>query len=289
MPTQGPKNASGVTYGDGSQSVLAYTLFLDAAPTDEIREATLAQLVDAIAATSNHPTTGTVHLFVDLAVSISTVWNRRCCAGIIGTKWLPEALAKAHRPEVALDMVPSWMDQIAHNATTVWENWEWFVGPNMNSHNHPALTSIGAWLWRWLAGIRIAEEPTEPGYGAAYAHVTLAPYESIVKDHTRISSASATLPTTHGVVSLAWEFAEGKLHMNTTLPPNTAGTVLLPPTFGRSWAEVREGEAVIYQQGASLLDGEAAGVPGLHSIHGDPERLSISIGGGDFAFAATLS
>ena len=143
MPTQGPKNASGVTYGDGSQSVLAYTLFLDAAPTDEIREATLAQLVDAIATTSNHPTTGTVHLF--LAVSISTVWNRSRCAGIIGTKWLPEALAKAHRPEVALDMVlqtgaPSWMDQIAHNATTVWENWEWFVGPNMNSHNHPVST-----------------------------------------------------------------------------------------------------------------------------------------------------
>ncbi len=194
MPTKviDPKNLSEVTYGDGSQSVLAYTLFLGVPPTPKIREATLAQLVAAIQKSNNHPTTG-----------------------IIGTKWLPEALSKLGRPDVVLDMVlqtgaPSWMDQIAHNATvsmstaqpqqftyfsdllmlfsmvhsdtlaqTVWENWEWFVGPNMNSHNHPALTSIGAWLWRWFVGIRIAEEPSDPGYGSAYAHVTIAPYESV--------------------------------------------------------------------------------------------------------------
>ena len=89
---------------DQSQSVLAYTLFLGAPPTVEIRKATLAQLVAAIKKTDNHPTTG-----------------------IIGTKWLPEALSKSGRSDVVLDMVlqtgaPSWMDQIAHNATTVWEN-----------------------------------------------------------------------------------------------------------------------------------------------------------------------
>ena len=31
-------------------------------------------------------------------------------------------------------------------------------------------------MWRWFAGIRIAEEPSEPGYGGAYSHVTIAPY-----------------------------------------------------------------------------------------------------------------
>ena len=51
-----------------------YTLFLDAAPTDEIRAAALAQLITAVKKTENHPTTG-----------------------IIGTKWLPEALSKLRR------------------------------------------------------------------------------------------------------------------------------------------------------------------------------------------------
>ena len=48
---------------------------------------------------------------------------------------------------------------VAHGATTVHENWEVMVGPGMNSHAHPALTSIGAWLWRYLAGVRVAESP----------------------------------------------------------------------------------------------------------------------------------
>lgn len=266
MPTKG-MNTSAVTYGDGSQSVLAYTLFLGAAPTTEIHEATLAQLVAAIKKTNNHPTTG-----------------------IIGTKWLPEALSKLDRPDVVLDMVlqtgaPSWMDQIAHNATTVWENWEWFVGPNMNSHNHPALTSIGAWLWRWFVGIRIAEEPSEPGYGGAYAHITIAPYEKIVTDHERISSVQANLPTTHGDIALAWEFADGKLVLNTTLPVNTAATVKLPSSAGRGWVEVSEGGNVIYESKSTATKG-VGGVFGMS--HPDADHAHMSIGSGRFNFVAVL-
>jgi hypothetical protein len=104
MPMKGSaiQNASAVTYGDGSQAALAYTLFLGAAPTPELREATLAQLVAAVRQTSSHPTTG-----------------------IIATKWMCEALSKLGRPDVVLDMVlaegaPSWMDQIRHNVSESW-------------------------------------------------------------------------------------------------------------------------------------------------------------------------
>ena len=120
-------NTSAMTiYGDGSQAALAYSLFLGAPPTPEIQASTVRQLVDAIAATGNHPTTG-----------------------IIATKWLPEALSKLSRPEVVLDMVlqtgpPSWMDQIAHNATTVHENWEYlrstelyYISGAQNSRHDP--------------------------------------------------------------------------------------------------------------------------------------------------------
>ena len=275
MPLQGDLggNASSMTYGDGSQAVLAYSLYLGVAPTPEIEASTIRQLVAAIDATGNHPTTG-----------------------IIATKWLPEALSKLSRPEVVLNMVlqtgpPSWMDQIAHNATTVHENWEWFVGPGMNSHNHPALTSIGAWLWRWLAGIRIAEGPTEPGYAGAYAHLTLAPYEAIVTDHARISSAKASLPTTHGNISLSWEFSRSSFYINTSLPPNTAATVKLPHSAGRLWAELHEGESLIYRDGdvAPEVAARLQTVEGVHTVDRvDADHLVIQIGGGDYSFAARL-
>eukprot|EP01043_Picozoa_sp_COSAG02_P063550 COSAG02_NODE_9039_length_2353_cov_1.752884_2_plen_322_part_00 len=268
MPTKGSLVPSDITYGDGSQSVLAYTLFLNAAPTPKIRDATLAQLVAAIKKTNNHPTTG-----------------------IIGTKWLPEALSKLGRPDVVLDMVlqqgaPSWMDQIAHNATTVWENWEYFVGPNMNSHNHPALTSIGAWMWRWLTGIRIAEEPSEPGYGGAYSHVTIAPYEKIATDHGRINAVQANLPTTHGDIALGWAFTGTKLVLNTTLPVNTAATLKLPSSAGRGWVEVSESDTVIY--GTALPSGNTT-MDGIYGIkQPDEDHIELKIGSGSYRFIATL-
>jgi hypothetical protein len=169
----------------------------------------------------------------------------------------------------------------------------------MNSHNHPALTSIGAWLWRWLAGIRIAEEPGEPGYGGAYAHLTLAPYEALVSDHARISAAHARLPTSHGVVELSWAFdaATGKLELNTTLPVNTAATIKLPSSAGRGWAELCEGAegAAIWKDGASQLrpgstHDTQVQLQGLHAVWqvegGD--HLTIMIGGGRYSFAASL-
>jgi hypothetical protein len=89
------------TYGDGSQTCLAYTLYLNATPTDALHATTLDQMKTQILADGNHPTTG-----------------------IIATKWLPEALGRAGLSESVLDIIleptaPSWMDQIAHGATTV--------------------------------------------------------------------------------------------------------------------------------------------------------------------------
>ena len=50
------------------------------------------------------------------------------------------------------DDFPSWGYMVRQNSTTVWEHWEYMNGPGMNSHNHPALASVGAWFFRWLAG-----------------------------------------------------------------------------------------------------------------------------------------
>jgi hypothetical protein len=185
-------------------------------------------------------------------------------------------------------------------ATTVWENWEYFVGPNMNSHNHPALTSIGAWMWRWFAGIRIAEEPGEPGYGGAYAHTTIAPYDRVVTDHARINSVRANLPTTHGDIALAWAFdgTDGTFVLNTTLPVNTAASVTLPSSAGRSWMKIDESGTAIYRSASSGGGGSMVVAGGHGASRGgggvwgvsllDEDHVQLSIGSGSFNFVAEL-
>lgn len=260
---------NGTTYGDGSQAALSYTLFLDAPPTMAVRNASLANLVSQIMKDGMHPTTG-----------------------IIATKWMPESLSKLGRSDVVLDMVleptaPSWMDQIGHNATTVWENWEYFVGPAMNSHNHPALTSVGAWFWRHLAGIRIPEDPSERGYAAGYSFVTLAPYSAIMSDHDRVSSVMANLPTVQGNVTLEWQYQDSGFRISATLPPNTAGEVLIPPPpSGSQWHSLSEGGVLVWQPSQSgVIMQEGLGV--VRMLAGG--SLAVNIGSGSYTFVADLT
>ena len=269
-----PGNATAPTYGDGSQVCLGYTLFLSVPPTPELMDTTLKQLVARVATDGNHPTTG-----------------------IIATKWMPEALGKHGRPDVVLDMVlqpgfPGWKDQVAQNATTVWENWEYLDGPSMNSHNHPALTSIGAWFYRYLAGIRIAEDATEPGFGTGFGTVTFAPYPQLVADHTRVQALSVSLPSQHGNVSMAWRFdaGSGGLSVNITLPPNTAGRVQLPKGL---WGSITESDATVWVHGSGTQ--ESAVVAGVVRIAGSGSGSDggeappdFEIGSGSYRFVAVL-
>ena len=268
-PTPTPAPAPAPTYGDGSQAALAYTLFLDAAPTPALQAATLAQLEARIAADGRTPTTG-----------------------IIATKWLPEALSRAGRSRTALDMLlqpdaPGWLDQLAHNATTVWENWEYMVGPGMNSHAHPALTSVGAWMWRFLGGIRVAEEPAERGYASGFGFVTLAPYDAVADDHARVSAAAAVLPTARGNVTLAWAWDDTAraLSINATLPVNTAGDVVVP---GGRWRLLSEGGVALWRRAdAPGAVGAVEGVGAVRADAGD-SSLRVGIGSGSYIFVAHL-
>ena len=259
------------TYGDGSQVCLGYTMYLGVPPTSALLATTLGQLVARVATDGNHPTTG-----------------------IIATKWMPEALGKHGRPDVVLDMVlqpgfPGWMDQIAQNATTIWENWVYLDGPGMNSHNHPALTSIGAWLYRYLAGVRIPEDATEPGFGTGHGMVTLAPYPNLVADHDRVKALSVSLSSQHGNVSMAWRFDSGRgggLALNITLPPNTAGRVQLPKG---AWGSIVEGGVAIWEHGGDPQSSRM--VPGVTPVdNGNAGETppDYMIGGGLYQFVATL-
>ncbi len=100
--------------------------------------------------------------------------------GFVGAPYLPHVLSRNGRTDVAYTLLnqttwPSWLYPVTQGATTIWERWDgWteengFQSAEMNSFNHYAYGSIGAWLYTTVAGIDI--DPAQP----AYKHAILRP------------------------------------------------------------------------------------------------------------------
>ena len=145
--------------------------------------------------------------------------------GIFSAYFVPAALAEFGEFDAAWKMVtapgfPGWKDLIEKCAGTLGE--DWFGGSSMNHHMY---SSVGAWMYRFLAGI----QPDAPGF----ARVTVAPH--IPAD---LPIFSAWHDTPKGRISVAWENrvlrilipegTEAALNLQGTLTPLHAGENRIP-------------------------------------------------------------
>jgi alpha-L-rhamnosidase len=148
--------------------------------------------------------------------------------GFVGAPYLPHALSDAGKTTTTYALLnqrtwPSWLYSVTKGATTIWERWDgWteergFQDPSMNSYNHYAYGSIGAWMYRVIAGIEI--DPAQPGY----KHTVLRPQPG-----GGLSHASASLDTAYGELASAWRFADGAWTWTIVVPPNTTATAWVP-------------------------------------------------------------
>ena len=87
----------------------------------------------------------------------------------------------------------------------------------MNSFNHYAYGSIGAWLYNTVAGIDI--DPERPGY----KHALLRPQPG-----GALIEANGALETPYGRLSSAWRLEGDSFVWDVTIPPNTTATAYLP-------------------------------------------------------------
>jgi len=135
--------------------------------------------------------------------------------GFLGTPLvLPALAATDHLDEAFLMLLrrqaPSWLYQVEHGATTVWERWD-AIRPDgslhdgrlllpdgsvgsMLSFNHYAYGSVVDWIYRWVAGL--STDPLEPGH----RKVLLQP-----RPATGLTWAKAAVDADQGPVSVAWE------------------------------------------------------------------------------------
>lgn len=148
--------------------------------------------------------------------------------GFVGAPYLPHVLSHNGRLDIAYALLnqktwPSWLYPVTQGATTIWERWDgWteengFQDPGMNSFNHYAYGSIGAWLYNTVAGIEI--DPAQPGY----KHIILRPHPGGGLTHT-----TGKLKTLYGQLVSQWTLNNGVFEWTVVVPPNTTATVFLP-------------------------------------------------------------
>ena len=156
---------------------------------DEMRETAAAELVADIKRRDNHLSTG-----------------------FVGAPYLPHVLSSNGQLDMAYELLhqktwPSWLYSVTQGATTIWERWDgWtedrgFQDPEMNSFNHYAYGSIGAWLYNTVAGI-------EPDTGdAGYKRFTIAPQPG-----GGLTYAKASLNTAYGAIVSDWKIENDVFH-----------------------------------------------------------------------------
>jgi alpha-L-rhamnosidase len=192
--------------------------------------------------------------------------------GIIGTKYIMELLTRNGNADLAYDIAcktdyPSWGYMIANGATTLWELWQKREGPSMNSHNHPMFGSVGAWLYKALAGINLA-----PGT-AGFETILIEP--RMVRDLTHASGSTMTV---RGEVACAWSRTERTVRVEVTIPFGSAAEVVIPE-LGLRNIKVSEGGRTIWANGAS-----APGAPGIAGVVEQDGAIRIKTGGGRYVF-----
>lgn len=237
-----------VTVGNGSQTAYAMSLAADLISDPAIREAAGEKLIEKLAASDNHLTTG-----------------------FLGLPWLLPALSSIGREDIAFEVLlqddyPSWGYEIAMGATTVWERWNsllptgQFGDVSMNSFNHFAYGAVMDWMQSSIGGIQI----DGPGYKS-----------SVIDPRVGggITSASNEIRTDYGTLSSEWEATEDAFTIDVVVPVNTTSTVRIPTPDGR----------VVTVDGTPV--GE---VDGVRSVKVDEESgvTSVELGSGTYAFEA---
>ena len=189
-------------YNDGSQMANSFPLYLGMVP-ENLRSKVLDNLVDDIVVThKNHLTTG-----------------------VLGTKYMPEALVMGGRADVAWKIInqkssPCWNDMM-NRYTTMCEFWTL-----KQSKNHVMMGSIDAWFYKYIAGIQ--PDASQPAFSSFMV-------KPVILDS--LYYAKATIETIRGTISSQWSIDRDLFSLHVQVPFNTTAEVYLP---GKSDDEIKE-------------------------------------------------
>ena len=186
-------NVETSNYNDGSQMANAFPLYLGIVPDNQKDKVLNNLVVDIVEIQSSHLTTG-----------------------VLGTKYMPEALARLGRADVAWKIInqksyPSW-NSMMDKYTTVCEFWTL-----KQSKNHVMMGSIDAWFYKYIAGIQLDDK------NPAFRLFVIKPQ---LLDS--LGSAKAKVETIRGTISSEWEKSPNMFLLKVDVPFNTSALVHIP-------------------------------------------------------------
>ena len=185
-----------------TQTALTLALYFHIAP-EEHRPALAARLAANLERHGNHLTTG-----------------------FAGTPYLLFALSENGCHDRAVSLLlsrsyPGWLYAVDRGATTIWERWNGirqdgsFSDPSMNSFNHYAYGSVGAFLYRGIAGIA----PLEPGF----SKISLTPRLS-----KGLPVFEASFESPHGLIRCGYRAEGEEARIDITVPQGVTAELTLP-------------------------------------------------------------
>ena len=211
--------------------------------------------------------------------------------GIVGVAALYPVLSTHGQQDLALKLVqdityPSygWMfNNQYENATTMWELWDApLEGPGMNSRNHHMFSTIGAWFYRYVAGIDLTGEST----------FNLHPY--LPFDATLMPELSVDYMSSMGKISLQYErspvdVAAPFIRMSLTIPPNSHAHVSFESLLqnGRL-SSISEGGVNLWSRAIHgqevALRNQVDGIEWLQQMQANSPVITARVAAGDYTF-----
>lgn len=197
--------------------------------------------------------------------------------GVIGTKYLVDALAKLGRNDITYALFrrsdyPSWGFMMAKGATTIWERWEYMIHNEMNLHSLITLASPDVWFYRDLAGIQCA------GFDDEHRRMfAIRPFF-----HPELNFVSCRSETPWGTVAVDWRREADLIHVILEVPANCRASLFIKHDTHRHMT-VTEERTVLIQDGA-VLSSICEGVEGVARTL---EGACISTYSGRYSFAIT--
>lgn len=145
--------------------------------------------------------------------------------GFLATPFLLAALCRINRRDLAYQLLfqtktPSWLAEVKHGATTIWESW---ISYDENNHplptsfNHYAYGVVADWMYHEIGGI--SQAPDSIGY----QHLIFKPSVGY-----GIDWAKREYETSQGLAKCAWEVNDGIFRIAVDIPANSRGTVIMP-------------------------------------------------------------